>query len=95
MIPGDGRNGPCTVYYNWPNATTTMTVNLVDGKREGEAIIRVNGNQYWKLEYRNGELNGVIEEYASRGQVILRGHCVNGVEVGLFEEYWPDGTLYW
>lgn len=95
VIPGDGRNGPCTVYYNWPNATTTMTVNLVDGKREGEAIIRVNGNQYWKLEYRNGELNGVIEEYASRGQVILRGHCVNGVEVGLFEEYWPDGTLYW
>ena len=61
--PDDGRNGYCTVYLKEQLCDCVMGVNLVNGKREGDAIIRHDNYRIWKLEYRNGELNGVVEKY--------------------------------
>ena len=88
-------NGRCLVHLSDHCFSYVMNVNMVDGKREGIAIISLKGKKHWKLEYRNGELNGMVERYCRNGRVVLRGHCRNGVEVGLFKEYGLDGNIVW
>mgnify|MGYP004718225245 FL=1 len=88
-------NGRCFVHLSDHCFSYVMNVNMVDGKREGIAIISLKGKKHWKLEYRNGELNGMVERYCRNGRVVLRGHCRNGVEVGLFKEYGLDGNIVW
>ena len=103
--PPDGLNGDCIVHYSGQYSKYEMTVKLVKGMREGCAIILNDGVPFMKLEYRNGSLTGIVERMNRYGMVELRGHLVNGVERGLFEEcdnsdkvvwrgYYRDGRRY-
>ena len=93
--PADGLNGNCIVYYGGAYSLYEMRVKLVNGKREGEAILLSDGVPFIRLEYSNGELSGVVEQMNDYGQIILRGHLVNGVENGLFEEMDEAGKVIW
>ena len=93
-LPPDGRNGECFVHFE--RFAYTMNVQMVNGKREGMAIIR--GGKYsscTKVEYRNGELSGIVEQCCYDGTLQLRGHLVNGIETGLFTEYDHYGNVVW
>ena len=93
-LPPDGRNGECFVQFNRP--ACTMTVPMVNGKREGMAIIRGSENSFYtRVEYKNGLLSGIVEQLFRDGIVQLRGHLNNGIETGLFTEYDHNGNVVW
>ena len=95
QLPADGLNGNCIVYYSGNYSKFTMTVKLVNGVREGEAVIVNDGHPYMRVEYKSGCLTGAMERYNESGMVMLRGHLVNGVEDGLFEEYDANKNVVW
>jgi len=72
-----------------------MVVSLVNGVREGEAIILNDGIPYLNLEYKRGVLTCAVERMNDYGIVELRGHLVNGVENGLFLEYDENEKVVW
>lgn len=93
-LPPDGRNGECFVHFNRP--ACTMTVPMVNGKREGMAVIRGSEySSYTRVEYKNGLLSGIVEQLFRDGIVQLRGHLNNGIETGLFTEYDHNGNVVW
>ena len=89
--PADGLNGECIVHYGGKYSQYRMKVPIVNGIRNGMALIENNGTPYIKLEYRNEEVTGNVERMDINGHVVLRGSLVSGMEKGLFEEY--DGNL--
>ena len=79
-MPPDGLNGECIVHYSGQYSGYRMRVKLVNGVREGKAVIE-NGNEpYMRLEYKRGSLTGGVEKVKSSGSVELSGHLVGGVE---------------
>ena len=58
--PADGRNGGCVVHYSGQYSDYIMKVKLVNGMRDGEALIVNDGVPYIKLEYRNGVMTGNV-----------------------------------
>ena len=72
-----------------------MRTKLVNGMREGSALILNDGVPYLKLEYRNGELTGNVERFNEYVLIDLKGQLVNGIESGLFEEYDRDKRVVW
>ena len=79
-MPPDGLNGECIVHYSGQYSGYRMRVKLVNGVREGKAVIE-NGNEpYMRLEYKRGSLTGGVERVKSSGSVELSGHLVGGVE---------------
>ena len=50
-MPVDGLNGECIVHYGGEHSNYEMIVRLVDGKRDGEAMIVNDGMPYLKLHY--------------------------------------------
>ena len=92
--PADGLNGECTIHYSGQYSKYEMIVSLVNGVREGEAIILNDGIPFLNLEYERGLLTGAAERMNDHGIVELRGHLVNGVESGLFLEYEGTGKEY-
>ena len=58
--PADGRNGECTVYYSGQYSGYVMKVKLVNGLRDGEALIVNDGVPYIKLTYKNGMMTGNV-----------------------------------
>ena len=93
--PADGLNGECTVHYSGQYSKYEMIVSLVNGVREGEAIILNDGIPYLNLKYERGSLTGAVERMNDHGIVELRGHLVNGVESGLFKEYNENEKVVW
>ena len=93
--PDDGLNGDCIVHYAGKHSKFEMTVKLVNGVREGEAVIVNDGMPYLRLEYKQGSLTGVVERMSESGSVELRGHLVSGVESGFFEEYDDRDQVVW
>ena len=91
----DGLNGNCVVHYGGDKRNYKMFVHMVDGKREGEALILNDGMPYLRLEYKNGSLNGVVERMNELGQINLRGHLIDGVEDGFFVEYDENQRVSW
>ena len=89
--PADGLNGECIVHYGGKYSQYRMKVPIVNGMRNGMALIDNNGTPYIKLEYRNEEVTGNVERMDINGHVVLRGSLVSGMEKGLFEEY--DGNM--
>ena len=89
--PADGLNGECIVHYGGKYSQYRMKVPIVNGIRNGMALIDNNGTPYIKLEYRNEEVTGNVERMDINGHVVLRGSLVSGMEKGLFEEY--DGNM--
>ncbi|KAK8825401.1 hypothetical protein WA538_003097 [Blastocystis sp. DL] len=70
-------------------------VPLVNGMRDGKAMIVNDGVAYLRLEYKRGSLTGVVERMNEFGAIELRGHLVNGVENGFFEEYDGNDNVVW
>ena len=93
--PADGRNGECTVHYSGKYSKYEMIVPLVNGMRDGKAMIVNDGVAYLRLEYKRGSLTGVVERMNEFGAIELRGHLVNGVESGFFEEYDGNDNVVW
>ena len=93
--PADGLNGECTVHYSGRYSKYEMVVSLVNGVREGEAIILNDGIPFLNLEYERGLLTGTVEKMNDHGIVELRGHLVNGVESELFKEYNENEKVVW
>lgn len=46
------------------------------------------------VEYKDGELNGVVREYYSNGAVYMEYMATNGSKVGTEKSYYPNGVLY-
>ena len=93
--PSDGLNGDCIVHYGGERSKYKMRVQLVQGKREGVATITNDGMPYLRVEYNGGSMTGMIERLNEYGTVDLRGHLVDGIEDGLFEEYDKDERVVW
>ena len=55
-MPLDGLNGDCVVHYSGQYNNYKMIVPLVNGVREGKAIILHNGLPTLKYYYTNGVL---------------------------------------
>ena len=94
-MPADGHNGNCIVHYQGNHKDYKMIVRLVDGKREGRAILSNNGSSYIKLEYTNGVLTGDVERLNAYLEIELKGRLFYGAERGVFEEYNTDGRVIW
>ena len=93
--PADRSNGECIIHYSGEHSKCKMRVKLVNGKREGVATILDDGAPFIRLTYRNGVLTGNVERMNQWGMVGMRGHLVNGVESGLFEEYDRNEKVVW
>ena len=93
--PADGLNGECFVHYGGDHTDYEMRVKLVNGVREGKAIILNDGVPFIIMEYNNGSLTGSVEKLDDFGVVELRGHLVNGNEEGLFEELDRKRKVIW
>ena len=94
-MPADGLNGECIVHYAGEHSKYEMIVTLVDGKREGEAMIVNDGMPYLTLHYERGSLTGVVERMDRHGLLDMRGHLENGMETGLFVEYDENDKVVW
>ena len=79
-MPPDGLNGECIVHYSGQYSGYRMRVKLVNGVREGRAVIEKGNEPYMRLEYKRGSLTGGVEKVKSSGSVELSGHLVGGVE---------------
>lgn len=93
--PPDGKNGQCIVHYAGNSSKHLMYVSLVNGRRDGEAILLYDGTPLFYLEYSNGSLTGSIKRMNAYGTVILKGTLLNGKETELFEEYDESGHVVW
>ena len=71
-----------------------MFVKLVNGVRDGTAIIMTKEYEFIKLTYRNGEMTGEVEKMDRYFNVLLNGFLVNEEETGIFVEY-NHGTPVW
>ena len=93
--PADGRNGECIVHYAGQHSGYVMKVKLVNGMRDGEALIVNDGVPYIKLTYNNGVMTGTVERLNKYLITELKGSVVNGDEHGLFEEYDRNKKVVW
>ena len=82
----DEADGEHTSHFDGKYEDCEMRVKVVNGKREGKAIVWKGGERYLIVTYRNGVVDGRVERMDGEGDVELRGVLVKGVESGLFEE---------
>ena len=94
-MPADGLNGDCIIHYSGQYSNYTMRVELLNGIREGDAVIMKGDIPYMILMYMNGVLNGNVERLNQFGTTDLKGQLVNGVETGLFVELNDNRKVVW
>ena len=102
--PADRLNGDCVVHSGGDHSEYKMFVKLVNGKREGPAIIMTKEYEFIKLTYQNGVMTGKVTKMDRYFNVLLKGFLVNGKEKGIFEEcnrskliwggYYRDGKRF-
>ena len=92
--PASRINGDCIVHFGGKHSEYKMFVKLVNGVRDGTAIIMTKEYEFIKLTYRNGEMTGEVEKMDRYLNVLLKGFLVNGEERGIFVEY-NHGTPVW
>ena len=85
-VDTDEADGEHTSHFDGKYEDYEMKVKVVNGKREGKAIVWKGGKRYLIVTYRNGVVDGRVERMDRKGDVELRGVLVKGVESGLFEE---------
>ena len=94
-VDTDEADGEHTSHFDGKYEDCEMRVKVVNGKREGKAVIyNEDGSPYLRLNYEDGILNGTVEVVNKEGEVFMRGHLVNGIEKGLFREY-ANSLLTW
>ena len=86
QVDTDEADGEHTSHFDGKYEDCEMRVKVVNGKREGKAIVWKGGERYLIVTYRNGVVDGRVERMDEEGDVELRGVLVKGVESGLFEE---------
>ena len=91
-LPADGQ---CIVHYGGKYSGYTMKVSIVNGKREGEALIRNGDVLFMKLTYLDGSLTGEVRKFSADGKTEMKGSLVDGMERGLFKEYGPNREVIW
>ena len=91
----NGPNGECIIHYQRNGRKYELIVPLVNGRKEGEAVMLHNGALYLKLHYLNNQLMGPVERMNEYGMTEMRGYLVNGLESGLFREYDKEGKVVW
>ena len=94
-MPSDGLNGDCVVHYGSQHSGYTMRVKLLNGKREGAALIVNDGVPYINVVYERGVMTGNVESMNKNERIELKGRLINGVEDGLFVEYDENGRVMW
>ena len=67
--------------------------SIKDGKREGTWIHYRDGQVWFKLDYKDGKRNGLLEWYYNNGQLHNKGYLKDGKQDGLWEWYNKDGSL--
>lgn len=85
-VDTDEADGEHTSHFDGKYEDCEMRMKVVNGKREGKAIVWKGGERYLIVTYRNGVVDGRVERMDGEGDVELRGVLVKGVESGLFEE---------
>ena len=85
-VDTDEADGEHTSHFDGKYEDYEMKVKVVNGKREGKAIVWKGGERYLIVTYRNGVVDGRVERMDGEEDVELRGVLVKGVESGLFEE---------
>ena len=93
-VDTDEADGEHTSHFDDKYEDCEMKVKVVNGKREGKAIVWKGGKKYLIVTYRNGVVDGRVERMDGEGDVELRGVLVKGVESGLFEEVRWYGEWY-
>ena len=93
-VDTDEADGEHTSHFDDKYEDCEMRVKVVNGKREGKAIVWKGGERYLIVTYRNGVVDGRVERMDGEGDVELRGVLVKGVESGLFEEVRWYGKWY-
>ena len=92
----DGKtNGDCIVHFTGDYAKYEMHAKLVDGKKEGNAVMLNDGVLYLKLTFAEDQLTGPIDRLNKFGFLSLHGNLVDGVETGIFMEYDKDRKVIW
>ena len=92
--PASRINGDCIIHFGGKHSEYKMFVKLINGVRDGTAIIMTKEYEFIKLTYRNGEMTGEVEKMDRYLNVLLKGFLVNGEEKGVFVEY-NHGTPVW
>lgn len=86
------RNGLSVKYY--PDSTLAEKGNYSNDMKEGEWIqYHENGNLMLKTNYKNGELDGMLESWYFTGKPQFRGSYVKNKKEGPWKIFKPDGTL--
>ena len=67
------------------NSTTPFSGTVLWFRDDGQLEFREN--------YREGVLDGLVENFHENGQIDLIGNWRDGKEEGLFEWFWDDGKL--
>ena len=91
----DGLNGECIVHYAGEHSKYELVVTLVEGKREGEAMLVNDGVPFLRLGFKQGSLTGVVERLNEYGLLDMRGHLEDGMETGLFVEFNRNKEVVW
>ena len=76
-------SGDCIVLFSRYIDTYDMKVKLVNGKREGEAIMLKNDAPFIKMVYSNGVLNGPVERMSNQRFVEVHEYLKNGMDYSL------------
>ena len=92
--PADDVSGDCIVHFSRYIDTFDMKVKLVNGKREGEAIMLKNDASFIRLVYSNGVLNGPVERMSNQRFVEVHDYLKNGMEQRVFRGYDSDSVIW-
>ena len=70
-LPIDGLNGECIVHFYGDHSNDELVVTLVNGRREGKAILFHDGLPTLQCIYRNGILTGNVETVEEWERLLL------------------------
>ena len=70
-LPIDGLNGECIVHFCGNHSNEELVVPLVNGRREGKAILFHDGLPTLQCIYRNGILTGNVETVEEWERLLL------------------------
>jgi len=63
------------------------------GGQEVEKAYHANGKVKYRLQKKNGKLDGTVEEYYASGQIKYRSEWSEGVSNGVVEQFFENGHL--
>ena len=77
-----------------PHQGYTIQTKMRDGKLDGKAILRTDGNTIIaKYKYRSNEIKGQCKLYYDSGELYFEGSLEDGYRQGLGKEYDKNGNV--